>query len=237
MKMSNAEREIHGMSEGNFTFRKFMLTGKEIFVEMRSALHTGRGKAGFLLLFIGILWGVFQIVDGGHDVEQSDMLIPVLWSTMGLVMLINLQNHKLLFLMPISRKEFAAAQIRKMIWSIFIILGIMVIFYLFLYQNAEYFWMNLVGKAIPISTSFASYQIASMKPMADSDIVGTKMYHLSYVVLFLDFGISFGNFVWPMESWSILDLIFPVLNYAVNIYMICYFYRRISGSDLYYDEL
>lgn len=235
--MSNAERRIHGRSEGNFTFRKFMLTGKEIFVEMRSALHTGRGKAGFLLVFIGILWGVFQIVDGEPDVERSDIIVPVLWSTMGLVMLINLQNHKLLFLMPISRKEFAAAQIRKMIWSIFIILGIMVIFYLLLYQTAEYFWINLVGKAIPLSTSFASYQIASVKPMADSDMLGTKMYHLSYVVLFLDLGISFVNFLLSMESFGILNLIFSVLNYAVNIYMIWYFYTRISCSDFYYDEL
>lgn len=232
--MRNAEERTNCTLQGNFTPKKFMLTGKEIFIEIRSSLHTRRGKAGFLLFFIGIFWGINQIMK--KDFDQSMILVPILWSTMGLAMMINLQNHKLLYLLPVSRKEFAAGQIRKMIWLMMIILAVFMILCGCISQDAKNFWMNAIWRLIPASASFSIYQNTSIQPIKESDTIGTKIYHLSWLVLILCLGIGFVNFLVFIETWSPVYMILPVMNYAVDIYTIPYFYKRISCSDFYYDE-
>ena len=231
------ESSIH-KSKKNFTLKKFWLTGGEVFVEMRSSLHTGRGKGG-LLIFLGALaWGVYRILIREYDKEDDMLLfIPLLWCTMGLSMMINLQNHKLLYLLPISRKEFAAAQIRKMIWGSLIVSGVMVIFFLCRFHDAWNLGMNVIFKALPISASMGCYHIASIQPIKGKGTVGSKIYHISYLVWFVNMGIMFLNCIFTVDSWKIVDLIIPVLNYIVSIYTIIYIYKKVAYSDVYYDEL
>ena len=81
-------------------------------VEIRGSLHTVRGKIGFAAFALGILIGIHgSMAYQGQDGNQDHLLFSALWCAMGLVVLLNLQNHKLLYLLPATREEFAAAQI------------------------------------------------------------------------------------------------------------------------------
>lgn len=224
--------------ERDYILRKFLHTGKEMLVEMRSSLHTGRGKGGLLILFLVFIYGGYRVFAREHEPwDYTDLIVPVIWAMMGFELMFNLQNHKLLYLLPISRKEFALLQIQKMIWSSFMILGVMMFFSLGISQEPTIYWLLIISKAVPISMSVSSYQIVSAQPRKGNAATGSKIYRLSYAVVFLNVAAMLVNFVITADLRSVVGWISPVINYAVNIYAVIYFYRRISYSDVYYDEL
>lgn len=218
--------------------RNFWHTGKEMFVEMRSSLHTGRGKGGLLILLFTIIYGSYTIFRRETDVSDCvDLIVPLIWGMMGLELIFNLQNHKLLYILPISAKEFAALHIQKMLWSNLVLLGILMFLFLGISKDPVTYGMLIMGKAVPISMSASSYQISSMQPMKKNNITGSKIYQLSYAVIFLVVSAMLVNILVTVDLRSVAGWIAPVINYAVNIYAIIYFYRKISYSNVYYDEL
>lgn len=156
---------------------------------------------------------------------------------MGLVVLSSLQNYKLLYLLPMSRKEFAAGQMQKAAWIAIIILGVITAQFACMNFSMENFWQNVIWKGIPVSISLSAYQIAWIKPIKESETTGTKMYHLSFWVLILDVGIGFLNLMFAVDSWNMFHWTLSVLNYGICICATLYFYRKIAFVDLYYDEL
>lgn len=218
--------------------KKFLYTGRELVVETRGSLHTSRGRWGLALFLFGVFIGIHKALTGADmDERQNNLLLSTLWSTMGLVILSNLQNYKLLYLLPISRKEFAAGQMRKMAWVCFIVFGIITAQFACMGFDMKDFWRNVVWKSIPVSVSLSAYQIASVKPVKESEMTGTKMYHLSFGIMLLDLGIGFLNLMFVVDSWSVFARILPILNYGICVYATVYFYRKIAFADLYYDEL
>lgn len=221
--------------ERYFTPRKFLNTGREMFVEMRGSLHTKRGKAGAILFLMGILWGISV---QGTDLDPMTTIAPLLWSVIGMTMFLNLENHKLLYMLPISRKEFAAAQIRKTAWIFPVILA-MATFYFACAdgQNMDAFWRDILWKAVPGSASLSAAQIVSRKPLRESKELGKEIYKFSYSVLIPLFAIGLFNLTITASSWSAVDRILPVMNYGINIYAVRYLYRKMAFTELYYDEL
>lgn len=215
--------------------RKFLSTGREMFVEMRGSLHTKRGKAGIILFFLGILWGVST---WGEDLDQMTITAPLLWSVIGLIMLLNLENHKLMYLLPISRKEEAAAQLRRMAWVFLVILAILTFYFICMEgKNGDAVWRDILWKAIPVSGSLSASQIVARKPLRESEETGKNIYKLSYGVLVPLFTIGLLNLTIIADSWSIGNGILPALNYGIDIYAVLYLYRKMAFADLYYDEL
>lgn len=224
---------------GNFTPGKFLFTGREILVELRASLHTFRGKFGFALLLFGIAVGFYGVLQGAEDRRKlADQLISSLcWSNIGLIIMINFQNHRLIYLLPISRKEFAAMQIRKMLWVAMFLLLLTSAELACAGQETERFWWDFFARVIPVSMALSSSQIAAVQPVKGSERNGTKLYGLSIMVLCLDVGAAFFNLLSTGDFWSIPGCLLPAVNYLTGLFAIGYFYRKIVCADLYYDEL
>lgn len=226
-----------GGEERNFTPKKFLHTGRELAVEACASLHTGRGKMGFAVSLLGIIWGIFGITTKKNIEEWNNfVLVSDLWCAMGLAIIFNLQNHKLLYLLPVSRKDFAAMQMRKMAWSCLILFGISAMQYGCMGLGTVFFWKNIFWKAIPASISLGVYQIGMVQPIRGKAANGTKIFGLSYLVLFLDLGIAFFNLM-AIPSFGGSYFILPFLNYGIGMYATAYCYRKVAFADLYYDEM
>lgn len=221
-----------------FTPRMFLHTGREMVVEIRGSLHTGRGKIGFAAFALGILIGIHgSMAYQSQNGNQDHLLFSALWCAMGLVVLLNLQNHKLLYLLPATREEFAAAQMRKMAWTSLIILIILTAGYACIGHSAGEFLWCVAFKGIPVSISFGGYQIASAQPIKGSMVNGVRIYRLSFLVLLLNCGAAYFNLLFVVDSWNAQSLFLPILNYGICVYATVYLYRKIAYADLYYDEL
>ena len=236
--MEGMSRNGSGREEKNFTLKQFLHTGWELAVEACCSLHTGRGKIGLAIVLAGLAWGIF-----GAGVREKVsgwdyyMMTSDVWCAMGLVVILNLQNYKLLFLLPVSQREFAAMQMRKMAWLCLILFAITAMQYGCMGLDAENFWKNIFWKAIPASISLGSYQIFSMQPIHGKAINGTKLYGLSWVMLLLNLGLALINLTVPSSFAGISHLILPILNYGIGMYAAVYFYRKIAVTELYYDEM
>ena len=225
-------------TKGNFTLGKFLHTGRELVVEIRASLHTSRGKWGLALFLFGVFVGIHKALAGaGLEEKQSNLFIATLWSTMGLAVLSNLQDFKLLYLLPVSRKEFAAGQMQKAGWLCIIIFGVITSQFACMSLGMESFWQNVFWKSIPVSISLGAYPLASVKPVKNGEMQGTKIYHLSFWMVLLDFGMAFLNLMFVVDSWNMHAWILPVMNYGTCIWAAVYFYRKIALADVYYDEL
>lgn len=236
--MGEKKENCNNKTQRNFTLRKFLHTGRELIVEIRGSLHTSRGKWGVALFLFGVFIGIHKALTGEElDEKQSNLFLATLWSTAGLGILSNLQNYKLLYLLPISRKEFAAAQMRKTAWICIIIFGVITAQLACMGLGMENFWRDVFWKGIPVSASLGAYPIGSVRPIKGSEMVGTKMYGLSFWIVILDLGIAFLNLMFMVDSWSIYAWILSILNYGACICAAVYFYRKIAFTDLYYDEL
>ncbi len=236
--MNNRKENDGNRTKRNFTLKRFLCTGRELLVETRGSLHTSRGKWGLALFLFGMVVGIYKALTGAElDEKQSNLFFATLWSAMGLVVLSSLQNYKLLYLLPMSRKEFAAGQMQKAAWIAIIILGVITAQFACMNFGMENFWQNVIWKGIPVSISLSAYQIAWIKPIKESETTGTKMYHLSFWVLILDVGIGFLNLMFAVDSWNMFHWTLSVLNYGICICATLYFYRKIAFVDLYYDEL
>lgn len=232
---------MSGMGIGagrGFTPREFLRTGRELVVEFRGSLHTAHGKIGLAVFAVGILIGVYGTKGySGADAEQDYLLLSSLWCAMGLVGIWNLQDYKLLYLLPIGRKEFAARQIRKMAWMSLVIFLILAGEYAFRGDSPRAALCNIIWKGIPAGIFFGGYQVVSAQPVKGSALNGAKMYGLSVAVLLLNCGAALFNLMFVVDSWSIKSLPLPVLNYGLCIYTVVYFYRKIAYAELYYDGL
>lgn len=222
----------------NFSPAKFLYTGQEMLVEIRASLYTARGKMGLILSLVGILWGLSEVngLTGGEP-EPFVLAAALMWLAMGLAMLVTLENNKLLYLLPVSRKEFAALQIRRMIWIFLMILGVMALFLACIDLKAAVFWRNLLLKAIPFSGAMSIYTIAAIKPVKESQQTGKKIYQLSNAVIILVLVCCFLNFIVFKDSWSILDWMISVTDYGVNMFTVGYLYWKFGCADVYYDEI
>lgn len=219
-------------SKNNRSLKTFFLTGREMFVEMRSSMHTARGKGGLFILLLVFLFIYFM-----HDEDQINVLLIAVWTEMGMGMMMNLQNHKLAYLLPVSRKEFAAVQICKMIWSMLLIVVVLMVYNILFWPGNVNFWIYTLLKIIPVSITIASYQIASVNPVKGSNITGAQIFHLSWGIIIVNIVIAFFNAVIEVEQVGMINIILSVLNYIFGIYTAVHFYGRIAHSDLYYDEL
>lgn len=222
--------------EKHFTLKKFLITGWEMLVEMRGSFHTRRGKIGLGLFLAGILWGLWA-VEGSDLTEFFSLYNSLLWCTIGIVMFLNMENHKLMYLLPVSRKEFAAAQVRRMAWVFLIILGMQTAYLSCMKMETNELWRIFLWKIIPVSGTLSIAQITAAKPAKNSDQTGDKIYHLSYGAMIAVFSIGLMNFVIEAESWSVWYGILPALNYGANLWAVLYLYRKIGHGDVYYDEL
>ena len=221
-----------------FTISKFIRTGQEMWVETRSALKTRQGKGGFALFLAGVIWGMISGWEGrGEDTDFSMQLVSGLWAVMGMGMMTNLQNHKLMYLLPIDQKESAAAQIRKMMWTMVIIWSVFLWMQVCAGLKGQDFWMNAFLKALPVSLALSSYQVASLKPAKGKQIQGSSLYHLSYFVIVSNILTACINGFVAADKWGWMQCILPVLNYGISIYTTVYLYRKIAYTDLYYDEI
>lgn len=236
--MENVRACQNGREEKNFTLRKFLLTGRELAVESRGSLHTGHGKVGAAIFLMGLGWGIYGAVTKENLEKWSNfVLLADLWCAMGLVNVWNLQNYKLLYLLPVSRKDFAAMQIRKMAWLCLVLFGITAVQYASMGLGAEDFWKLIFCKAIPASLSLGVYQVSSVQPIRGKAVNGYEIYGLSFTMLLLDFGIAFLNLIMFPATGGISFYLLPILNYGIGIYAAVYLYRKIAFAGLYYDEL
>ncbi|MCI8484187.1 MAG: hypothetical protein HFH41_07590 [Lachnospiraceae bacterium] len=222
--------------EKYFTLKKFLITGQEMLVEMRGSFHTRRGKAGLGLFLAGILWGIWAIEESDLT-EFFSLFNSLLWCTMGIVMFLNQENHKLMYLLPISRKEFAAAQIQRMAWVFLIILAMQTAYLGCMRMEADELWRIFWWKIIPVSGTLSIAQITAAKPAKNSGQTGDKIYQLSYGAMIAVFSMGLLNFVIEADSWNLWYGILPVLNYGANLWAVFYLYRKIGSADVYYDEL
>ncbi len=240
MRMNRMETCCQNQETGNFTPAKFLFTGREILVEIRGSLHTFRGKFAFALFLAGIIVGFLPAAGGAENRRElaDRLMISLCFSNIGLIIMMSLQNHRLTYLLPVSRKEFAAMQIRKMAWVSMILLLIASAEFACADQRAEKFWWDIVAKAIPVSLGLSSCQIATVQPIKGSERNdGTKWPGCSIMVQSLDVGITFINLVSTGGFWSIPASILPALNYLISFLAIGYFYRKTADASLYYDEL
>lgn len=238
VSMDSVGNNRQGGEERYFTPKKFLHTGRELAVEACASLHTGRGKMGVAIFLLGLIWGIFGIATKMNMEEWNNfVLISDLWCAMGLTIIFNLQNHKLLYLLPVSRKGFASMQMQKMAWSCLILFGISAMQYGNMGLGTVFLWKNIFWKAIPASISLGVYQIGLVQPIRGKTVNGTKLFGLSYLVLFLDLGIASFNLVATPSFGNILDFILPFLNYGISIYATVYCYRKVAFAELYYDEM
>ncbi len=163
---------------------------------------------------------------------------PILWLWMGIGMMMSLQGHKLAYLLPISRKDFAMEKVWKMIWMA---LAIAVsASFCFWYEGMEgkELCMAAVWKAGPASLGFAAYQVAAAPEMRrdGKGKTGTQVYHLSQWMVVLNVGVAMLNIMIMPRAWGLGSFVLPVLNYVASIAAICSFYRAIAYTDEYYDE-
>ncbi len=240
--MNRMETCCQNQKTGNFTPAKFLFTGREILVEIRGSLHTFRGKFAFALFLAGIIVGFLPAAGGAENRRElaERLMISLCFSNIGLIIMMSLQNHRLTYLLPVSRKEFAAMQIRKMAWVSMILLLIASAEFACADQRAEKFWWDIVAKAIPVSLGLSSCQIATVQPIKGSKKKdGTKWTGFSGIIMVqsLDAGITFINLVSTGGFWSIPASILPALNYLISFLAIGYFYRKTADASLYYDEL
>ncbi|TGY96247.1 hypothetical protein E5329_10380 [Petralouisia muris] len=219
----------------NFTPGKFLNTGQEMLIELRASFYTTRGKLGLLLFLIGIIWGFGEVT--GEEPEPFVLAAALMWVAMGLAMLVTLENNKLLYLLPVTRKEFAAIQIRRMAWIFLLILGVITLFLACMKQNPDFFWRNFFLKAIPFSGAMSIYAIAAIKPVKESQQTGHKIYQLSNAVILLVVVGCLLNFIVFWDSWNVLDWILSAADYGVNIFTLGYLYWKFGCADVYYDEI
>ena len=236
--IENNRRNEAGRCAGwkNFSPAKFLSTGQEMLVEIRASLYTARGRMGFVLVLAGIIWGLNE-VRGREEPEPVVLAAALMWVAMGFAMLVTLENNKLLYLLPVTRKEFAAMQIRRMMWIFLMILGVMTLFLACMNLKAPLFWKNLFLKAIPFSGAMSIYTIAAIKPVKESQQTGKKIYQLSNAVIILVLVCCFLNFLVFEGFWSILDWIIAVIDYGINIFTVGYLYWKFGCADVYYDEI
>lgn len=222
----------------NFSPAKFLSTGQEMLVEIRASLYTARGKMGLILSLAGFLWGLSEAKGAARgEFEPFVLVASLLWVAMGLAMLVTLENNKLLYLLPVSRKEFAALQIRRLAWTFLMVLGEMALFLACMNKDAEFFWRNFFLKAIPFSGAMSIYTIAAIKPVKESQQTGKKIYQLSNAVILLVLICCFLNFIVFGDSWDVLDLVLSVTDYIVNLFTVGYLYWKFGCADVYYDEI
>lgn len=221
----------------NFTPGKFLNTGQEMLIELRASLYTTRGKTGLLLSLVGIIWGLGEVTKMVREEPEPFVLAAsLMWVAMGFAMLVTLENHKLLYLLPVSRKEFAALQIRRMAWIFLAILGVFTWFLVCMKQNPSLFWKNFFLKAIPFSGAMSIYSIAAIKPVKESQQTGKKIYQLSNTVIVLVLVCCLLNFI-VFDSFGIADWILAAADYGVNLFTVGYLYWKFGCTDVYYDEI
>ena len=221
----------------NFSPAKFLNTGQEMLVEIRASLYTARGKMGLILSLAGFIWGLGEAKGAARgEFEPFVLVASLLWVAMGLAMLVTLENNKLLYLLPVCRKEFAALQIRRLVWIFLMVLEVMTLL-LVCMNDAVFFLFYFFLKAIPFSGAMSIYTIAAIKPVKESQQTGKKIYQLSNAVILLVLISCFLNFIVFGDSWGALDWVLSVTDYGVNLFTVGYLYWKFGCADVYYDEI
>ena len=206
--------------------RKFLFAGREFFGEMKGAVQKGKGKMiGMIFLIVLVLVGTMKI----NILGRNSPLAMYYFSAVALGELAAPGKHKITYLLPVTRKEYANIIIWKSVWMMLMIWCYLWLCVLIVPGTLRLEqWGRLVA-LIPISMSLGLYSV-----MEGLDQI--KRYHISVwpavtlVLLVLIYGFA--------DRWGNTGYLFySLINVVILIICMVFLQKRLAEADVYYDEI